>query len=215
MMPTLADSATWRSVNGAAYDRMALDYFRRSEGAGIEADAMRLVSSLISRFGSAPRVVDIGSGPGVDAWWLSDAGASPICIDVSASMLRTANDRSAPAVFVCGDMLKNPFISESFHGAWACASLLHAPKSGLPQALEEIHRILVRGGLLYLALRAGEGHLIASRGTSHARFLALYRESELETALVEAGLRPLALSQRKWPLALDDGFWIHGFAIRC
>ncbi len=193
---------------------MAPDYFRRSEGAGIEADAARFVSLLIARFGPGPRVLDVGSGPGVDSWRLSDAGTVPVCLDTAAGMLRTAGARSAPAALVCGDMLGSPFGAGSFHGAWACASLLHAPKPALPQALAEIRRILVRGGILYLAMRAGQGRRITNQGTSHARVLALYSESELDAALAKSRLRVMALMPRKWPAGLDGGQWIHGFAVR-
>ena len=101
-----------------------------------------------------------------------------------------------------------------FHGAWACASLLHAPKPALPQALAEIRRVLVRRGILYLAMRAGQGSLITGQGTSHARVLTLYGESELEAALAKSGLRVVTLTSRKWPVGLDGGRWIHGFAVR-
>ncbi len=213
-MPAFADPATWRSVNLAAYERMATDYFRRSEGAGIEADAARFVALLIARFGPGPRVLDVGSGPGVDSWRLSDAGAAPVCLDTAAGMLRAAGARSAPAALVRGDMLGSPFGAGSFHGAWACASLLHAPKPALPQALAEIRRILVRGGILYLAMRAGQGRLITGQRTSLTRVLALYSESELEAALANSKLRVVALASRKWPVGLDGGQWIHGFAVR-
>ena len=213
-MTVFADPATWRSVNLAAYERMAPDYFRRSQGAGIEADAARFVSSLIARFGPGPRVLDVGSGPGVDSWRLSDAGAIPVCLDTAAGMLRTAGSRSAPAALVCGDMLRSPFGAGSFHGAWASASLLHAPKPALPQALAEIRRVLVRRGILYLAMRAGQGRLITGQGTSHARVLTLYGEGELEAALAKSGLRVVTLTSRKWPVGLDGGRWIHGFAVR-
>ena len=210
----LADPAAWQSVNRAAYERMAHDYFRRSEGAGIEADAVEFVSMLTARFGPRPRVLDIGSGPGVDSWRLSDAGAAPVCFDTAVGMLRAAGARSAPAALVCGDMLVSPFGAGSFHGAWACASLLHAPKPALPRALAEIRRILVGGGIVYLAMRAGRGRLIANQGTSLERVLARYSEDELEAALTESGLRALTLGPREWPLGLDGGKWIHGFAVR-
>ena len=210
----MADPAAWRSVNRAAYERMAPDYFRRSEGAGIEADAAEFVSLLTARFGPGPRVLDVGSGPGVDSWRLRDAGAAPVCLDVAAGMLRAARARSAPAALACGDMLDSPFGAGSFHGAWACASLLHTPKRALPRALAEIRRILISGGVLYLAMRAGRGRLITNQGTSLERVLVRYGEDELEAALAKSGLRTLTLAPREWPLGLDGGEWIHGFAVR-
>ena len=213
-MTALADVPAWRSVNRAAYERMASDYFRRSEGAGIEADAAEFVSLLIDRFGPRPRVLDVGSGPGVDSWRLRDAGAAPVCLDTAVGMLRTAGARSAPAGLVCGDMIDSPFGAGSFHGAWACASLLHTPKRALPRALAEIRRVLVGGGIVYLAMLAGRGRLITNRGTSLERVLARYGQDELEAALIRSGLRTLALAPREWPLGLDGGKWIHGFAVR-
>ena len=77
-----------------------MDYFRRSVGAGIEEDAVEfvcLLRSLRSDFGSRPRVLDLGSGPSGDAWRLTDAGASVICLDASFQMLKQGQQRSAPA----------------------------------------------------------------------------------------------------------------------
>ena len=69
-------------------------------------------------------------------------------------------------------------------------------------------------GILYLAMRAGRGRLITNQGTSYTRVLARYSVDELEAALSKSRLRALALAPRKWPLGLDGGKWIHGFAVR-
>ena len=213
-MRPVTDLSTWKSVNLAAYERMASDYFRRSDGAGIEIDALRFVSMLIERFGSMPVILDAGSGPGIDAWRINDAGGQLICLDISVRMLWAANERCAPAALVCGDMLSTPFRSHSFHGVWASASLFHVPRPALTEALGEICRLLVKDGILYLSLRAGEGQVSVNPGTGCARLLCLYQEDGLESVLLEAGLCPLTLDRRKWPRSLNDGVWIHGFAIR-
>ena len=63
-------------------------------------------------------------------------------------------------------------------------------------------------------MRAGRGRLITNKGTSLERVLARYDQDELEAALTKSGLRALTLAPREWPLGLDGGKWIHGFAVR-
>ena len=194
-----------------------MDYFRRSVGAGIEEDAVEfvcLLRSLRSDFGSRPRVLDLGSGPSGDAWRLTDAGASVICLDASFQMLKQGQQRSAPAWATCGDIIDTPFASGSFRGVWACASLVHIPRAAMHAALAEIRRILADGGWLYFALRRGDGDRHANSHTGAARLFSYFADNELRRALITTGFQPQPMSVRGWQGSADTRPWIHGFAKR-
>ena len=214
MRAVTSERDVWRTINTATYDRMAVDYFRRSVGVGIEEDAVEFVRLLRSDRSSRPRVLDLGSGPGGDAWRLTDAGASVICLDASFQMLMQGKQRSAPACAACGDFIDTPFASGSFRGVWACASLVHVPRAAMHAALAEIRRILAGGGWMYLAVPRGDGELHANANTGDARLFSYFADDELGRSLITNGFRPQTMSVRAWPGSVDKRPWIHGFAQR-
>lgn len=44
-----------------------------------------------------------------------------------------------------------------FDGIWACASLLHVPRAGLPDVLDRLAGALVPGGVLFASFKYGDG----------------------------------------------------------
>lgn len=138
-----------------------------------------------------PRVLDLGCGPGRDAKAFAGEGCAVTGIDLSAAMLDIAQSLVPRARFVRMDMRRLGFTAGSFHGVWACTSLLHLPRSEAPAALKEIHRVLVPGGFLFLSLKEGEGEKFTETGT----FCAYYRVEELQRLVREAGFEVLILSE--------------------
>ena len=54
---------------------------------------------------------------------------------------------------VCADMRHLPFTDECADGCFVCASLLHLPRTRVPQALSEFHRVLRPGDALYVGVK--------------------------------------------------------------
>jgi ubiquinone/menaquinone biosynthesis C-methylase UbiE len=164
------------------YDRHAPDYALGSH----EADLGELHAEFLVRLGRvATPILDLGAGAGRDALAFAARGWRVVALDPSAGLLAEAARRCAnPKVsgLVClvrGESPDMPFRPGSFAGVWACASLLHLPKSLLPAALSEVARILVPGGLLFLALKEGS----AEEEDGQGRFFAYYEEAELRQIL--------------------------------
>ena len=100
----------------------------------------------------------------------------------------TARDFSAHG-YLRGDLRRLPLASGRFAGAWACASLLHLPKSEVGRALAEIRRILAPGGVLASSVQRGTGELIDQRSSVRLpRFYAHYGAAEWGQQLAGAGL---------------------------
>jgi len=109
------------------------------------------------------RALDLATGTGDIAFALTDRGARVIGLDVTLRMIEIANDkaarshragnprstttdrRSAPR-FLVGDMLALPFQSGSFDIVTTGYGLRNVPD--LTTAIEEIRRVLPRGGQL-------------------------------------------------------------------
>jgi SAM-dependent methyltransferase len=96
------------------------------------------------------RVMELGSGVG----WIMEAVLerfSPgaiVGLDISPNMVRRAQERfqDARASFVLYDGLRMPFADASFETIYSVATLQHVEKHVVFLLLEEMHRIITRGG---------------------------------------------------------------------
>lgn len=93
-------------------------------------------------------MLDLGSGPGRDGMLLKEFCLHIICLDASRSMVEMTSQKGL--LSVQADFIKIPFQDTVFNGVWAYTSLLHIPKSALPEALKEIRRVLHKEAVLGL-----------------------------------------------------------------
>lgn len=94
--------------------------------------------------GSGVRLLDLASGPGYAAAEAKRRGARVLGMDFSIPMVAQAR-RHHPAVeFLVGDAEQMPFPDARFDAAVMNFGLLHLAQP--EQALQEIHRVLCRGG---------------------------------------------------------------------
>lgn len=91
---------------------------------------------------------------------------------------------------------------EVFDGIWANFSLLHAPKSDMPQHLARAKKALKSNGRLYLGLKTGEGE----RRDEIGRFYAYYNQEEITDLLNAAGFT-LAHRETGEEQGLDGKMW--------
>jgi TDG/mug DNA glycosylase family protein len=128
----------------AVYEANAGEYRRRRKAYDPER-AQRFAAAVPA---GAPRL-DLGCGPGLYADLL---GAPLVAADAALAMCREAR-AAAPGLPVARhDLVALPFRPGSFAGVWAWKCLQHVPAVALPAALAEIHRALVVGGRLDLAV---------------------------------------------------------------
>jgi SAM-dependent methyltransferase len=100
-------------------------------------------------------VADIGCGPGHVGRYLSDRGVDVVGVDLSARMLDVARRRNPGMRFEQADVRALPFGDGELGGAVAFYSLIHL--DDLTDALAELHRAICAGGVLCIAVHAGEG----------------------------------------------------------
>lgn len=96
-------------------------------------------------------VLDIGCGPGQVAGRILNAGVEDVWgLDPSPYLLQLAQ-RSFPALqLVQGIAEDMPFSAHRFDGVAACFLFHELPSARIAAALDECHRILRPGGLLYI-----------------------------------------------------------------
>ncbi len=169
-----------------AYDQIAPVY--PGTNAPMPDDLQALAVRLLQLSGTAPALLDVGCGPGRHMAWFESQGARSTGIDLSRAMLLHARRLVRGSVFQM-DMRNLGLHDAAFNAIWCCASLLHLPRSEAPGALRELRRVLVRGGICFLAVQegTGEGWERRQRYGSVERLFTRYSSPEMATLLRQSG----------------------------
>ena len=151
-----ATDETLRERLKAAYASMAAE----REGRALPAWKLKERLDVLERFRAAGvrSLLDIGSGPGVDAAFFREQGLDVICIDLSEEMVALCRAKGLEAYEM--DFTELYFADATFDAVYALNCLLHVPKAEFEGVLLEIRRVLAPGGLFYLGVYGG----IASEG---------------------------------------------------
>jgi ubiquinone/menaquinone biosynthesis C-methylase UbiE len=136
------------------------------------------------------RILDVGSGSGRDVEYFLQEGYSALGIDISEGMLKEAKKRvTKKSVFKKMDFRKLKFKNESFDGIWSMLSLVHTPRKEIIKVLGGFNKVLVKRGVLFLALKEGEGEkeVKDSHYKNEPRTFVYFKEKEMRDYLEEAG----------------------------
>jgi SAM-dependent methyltransferase len=164
----------------ASYDRAAEQFAARWSDLRLD----RALDAFAGRVTGRRRVLDLGCGPGRDVHFLTQLGCQAVGLDLSAGMLAQARSRLPAVPLVRADLRRIPFSPGAFDGIWACASLLHLRRADLPATLTELSRLLRSpGGVLYVALKGGQGERWVTGSSGERYFFAYYQPAEVETLL--------------------------------
>lgn len=176
----------------AGYDRTAAQFAARWGELRLERALDAFAGRLGERRSDQHRVLDLGCGPGRDIDFLTQLGCQVVGLDLSLGMLAQARKRNPDAHLVCADLRRIPLAPGSFDGVWACASLLHLRRAQLPAVLARLVRLLqYPGGVLYLAVKGGQGERWVVGEEGRRYFFAYYRPAEIQTILGDAGFQIL------------------------
>jgi SAM-dependent methyltransferase len=170
----------------ARYDQIAASFAAQWGSLRLE----RALETFAQAVQEPRRILDLGCGPGRDVGFLTELGCQVTGLDASAGMVAEARHAFPSAVLVQADLRRLPFARSAFDGVWACASLLHLPRTSLPQAMIEISRFLHQpGGVLYLALKRGQGERWITDAENRRSYFAYYDLPEIQTMLDRAGFQ--------------------------
>jgi SAM-dependent methyltransferase len=142
----------------SSYDRVAEDY------AGQFCDEMdkkpfdrKMLDWFAEKVGDLGIICDMGCGPGQIARYLFDHGAKVCGIDLSPGMVERAQSLNPGISFRQGNMLALANVADNFFGGVAAFySIIHVPRPVLNQALAELKRVLIPGGILLLTFHIGQ-----------------------------------------------------------
>lgn len=101
------------------------------------------------------RLLEVGTGPGIDAAAFQAAGFEVAGVDLSPAHVELARAAGIDARVAAAQSL--PFEDDSFDALWSMSVLMHLPDPDLDAALAEFARVLRPGGLAVFGTWGGDG----------------------------------------------------------
>lgn len=164
------------------------------------------LSDLYERFlaciPDASNILDLGCGSGRDSRYFLDHGYSVTALDGSSELATLAEKLIGQPVIV--SLFQDMHFENEFDGVWACASLLHCPKSQIENVLIKVQRSLKMHGVFYASFKWGEHETCDELG----RFFNNYSLEQLVSLINSIKgfeilanweeLKPLRNSSQKW-----------------
>ncbi len=127
-----------------------------------------------------PKVVEIGSGTGREAYQILKRTPHYVGLDISKGMLALAQKRNPKAKFLLGDVEEFDF-PKNTDIVFAFASLIHSDKKNLEEIFDEIYECLTPGGLARISLKwAHKYKEVTKRDTYGTRTYYLYSKEDIE-----------------------------------
>ncbi len=200
------------------YDQIATDYhvIATPEHRAWLEDSMR---EFYSRLPGKTALV-AGCGEGRDSRYLQTLGACVTSFDLSEGMLSLARASDPAGNYLHLDLRHTQKFGQTFDGIWACACLYHLTKPEFRICLQDFHRRLNPGGVLFLNLKLGAGERFieiprdgypggaaAKEKLSGSRFYAFYTRDELSAYFLDYSVE----KERRDLLKEGDGameFWL-------
>ena len=199
-MPTEPNNATLDY-----YDRNADAFIART----INDDLAAEYDAFLEHLAPGSHILDAGCGSGRDTRHFLDIGYHVTAFDGSIEMTtRAAEYTGLPVAHL---RFEDIAYDAEFDGIWACATLLHIPRSELPQTLTRLARGLKFDGTLYMSMKHGNDERCIE-----GRHFTFVDEAALHTLLDAC---PALTPVRIWSSTehYDDGssqVWVHGLARR-
>jgi uncharacterized protein len=177
----------------AAYAAVAASYAEQlsDELADLPFESW-LLRRVVELSDGAP-VIEVGTGPGHVAAFLSQSGADATGLDFTPEMVDQARRRHPGVTYQVGDLRR--LIRPTTHDGWGAVlawySLIHLAASELPAAIVSLARPLRTNGWLVLALHCGGGvHTVTDWfGRGIDLDFVLHDPANLLATVERAGLR--------------------------
>jgi SAM-dependent methyltransferase len=171
------------------YNEHAEEFYRDTIGLNMEG----LYAPFLSLVPKGGRILDAGCGSGRDSVYFMHEGYDVTAFDASSALVSLSARKLGDKVH-CLSFHQISFDRE-FDGVWACASLLHVPRSEMGDAINKLAHALKQDGVLYASFKYGDkeeiidGRLFSFydeasfnkliRGNSHLSLINLWKTEDV------------------------------------
>ncbi len=126
-------------------------------------------------------ILEIGSGAGALASWMSKLGHNVICIEPAEKPAKKATEKGLDVRLM---RFQDFSIIQKFDGLFAISSLIHIPRSDTPLQIQKMSQLLKREGVAFVSFIEGdcEGYEDPT-GKGKNRFFSKFTQDELNILL--------------------------------
>lgn len=175
------------------YDRNTQTYSDSNQ------NAAEFIDEFLDLLKHGQKILDVGSGHGINAQYMHSKGFNVIGIDLSKKMVEYAREKYPQIDFRLGDMTKLPFPANSFDGIFASYSLIHLTKDAIPAVMAKLNEILKSGGIMYLSIQSGksaQGFFSHPTLPSDQVFLDIFSKEEIFDLLSGHGFEVMSQHEK-------------------
>jgi SAM-dependent methyltransferase len=158
--------------------KQTLEYYKTNTDSFVKgtlaADMSQTQNRFLDKLPEHAYILDFGCGSGRDTKVFLDNGYQVDAVDGSEEVCREASR-------ITGIPVKQMFFSDLdaeavYDGIWACASILHLPRTELTDVLNRISKALKNQGVLYTSFKYG-----SYEGFRGSRWFTDFTEESLNT----------------------------------
>lgn len=120
----------------------------------LNIDMSSLYAPFCEHLKSGAKILDIGCGPGRDVKFFNEQGFKAQGIEPSQNLADFARKYTGVEIFQ--GTLDAFSGAHKFDGIWACASLLHIPRSELGASFQKISDLMNEDAVFYCSFKYGE-----------------------------------------------------------
>lgn len=173
------------------YEQQA-DRYATTSVSSVRAAVASLLDAVVAHLPPGGRVLEVGTGPGVEAAYLEQRGVAVDRTDATAAFVQRlrAEGHEARLLDVRDGDLGGPYDAVLAH-----AVLLHLAREQTRLALAACLRAVRPGGLLALTLKEGDGESWSNAKLDAPRWFVYWREDALRDLLGGVGWRVLDMQK--------------------
>ena len=158
-------------------ENQTLQYYNKDPDAFVtgtlSADMTNTRARFCSHLSKDSLILDFGCGSGRDTKAFLEAGYRVDAIDGSGELCARAS--AYTGIPVKKMLFQELDAQERYDGIWACASILHLPKTELADVLKRIEAAMKPGGILYASFKYGE-----NEGVRSGRYFSDFTEESIQ-----------------------------------
>jgi SAM-dependent methyltransferase len=156
------------------YNDNAKTYFEKT----IDLALVETYEKFLGYIGNSGDILDLGCGSGRDSKYFKSVGLNVSMLEQSPELAFLASE------YVKGDVTVDSYYNLTdeckYDGVWACASLLHCPKSDLNSVLRKVINSLKISGYFFLCFKDGDNEIIDNLGRHFSNYTLSALKTELE-----------------------------------